>query len=162
MQWKIAEDFPLFEVSEYGNVREVKTGRIIEPYYCSGRPQVYLKAATGKAKAVFSHRLVAFAFIGPKPFDGAEVCHNDGSKLNNHYSNLRWDSRRNNNIDKIRHGTSNPGEANPSAKLTASKVMEIRRMVAEGETVARIGAQFGIAGSTVSRIANRQKWRHIA
>ena len=41
------------------------------------------------AKNEYVHRLVAKAFV-PGYFNGAEVHHIDGNKLNNHYSNLQW------------------------------------------------------------------------
>jgi HNH endonuclease/NUMOD4 motif len=50
------------------------------------------------------HRLIMLAFVGPCP-EGMEVCHNDGVKLNNTLSNLRYDTKSANQYDSIRHGT---------------------------------------------------------
>lgn len=50
-----------------------------------------------------AHQLVALTFIGPPPFEGAEVCHKDGFHHNNHYSNLRWDTHAANMIDASKH-----------------------------------------------------------
>jgi hypothetical protein len=41
-------------------------------------------------------RLVAEAFLGPSPFDGAIVLHVDEDSTNNRPSNLRWGTRREN------------------------------------------------------------------
>ncbi len=49
--------------------------------------------------------LVALAFIGPKPFPRALVCHNDGDKMNSRLSNLRYDTYQANEQDKVTHGT---------------------------------------------------------
>lgn len=57
------------------------------------------------------HRLVLLTFVGPAP-EGTEACHNDGDKLNNTASNLRWDTRSANTHDKVRHG------AHPQARKT--------------------------------------------
>ncbi|MGH7472727.1 MAG: NUMOD4 motif-containing HNH endonuclease [Candidatus Methylomirabilales bacterium] len=57
------------------------------------------------------HLLVLEAFIGPRP-DSMEGCHNDGDVENNKIENLRWDSRRENHLDTLRHGT------NPQANKT--------------------------------------------
>ena len=47
--------------------------------------------------------LVALAFIGPKPFPEAEVCHNDGDKQNSLPPNLRYDTSQGNRQDEIEH-----------------------------------------------------------
>jgi hypothetical protein len=44
------------------------------------------------------------AFVGPRP-DGFVGCHNDDDPLNNHISNLRWDTYSGNNRDLVRLGT---------------------------------------------------------
>ncbi len=44
------------------------------------------------------------AHVGACP-DGQEVCHNDGNTLNNRLDNLRYDTRRANNLDTVLHGT---------------------------------------------------------
>lgn len=49
------------------------------------------------------HRLVLEAFVGSCP-EGMEGCHNDGNPTNNHVGNLRWDTRKENQKDKVRHG----------------------------------------------------------
>lgn len=60
------------------------------------------------------HRLVLAAFVGSCP-EGQEGCHNDGDKANNALSNLRWDTRSANTLDKVRHG------AHPMASKTHCK-----------------------------------------
>ena len=57
----------------------------------------------GKQVPLYSHRLVALAWIGPQP-EGMEVCHDDGDPTNNHVSNLRWDTHQANASDMVRHG----------------------------------------------------------
>ena len=47
--------------------------------------------------------LVLEAFVGPRP-DGHECCHYDDDPMNNHLSNLRWDTRSANSFDAIRNG----------------------------------------------------------
>ena len=50
------------------------------------------------------HHLVLESFVGPRP-QGQEACHWDGDASNNALSNLRWDSHKANEADKLRHGT---------------------------------------------------------
>jgi len=57
--------------------------------------------------------------------DGYQCCHNDGNPHNNRIENLRWDTPKGNNLDKIRHGTSGRGEKNPMAKIRNHEAMVI-------------------------------------
>lgn len=50
------------------------------------------------------HSVVMEAFEGPRP-EGAQVCHNDGTRDNNALENLRYGSPRENSMDRRRHGT---------------------------------------------------------
>lgn len=51
------------------------------------------------------HVLVCTAFRGPRPTDAHEVRHLDGVPSHNYLSNLLWGTRRQNQLDKQRHGT---------------------------------------------------------
>lgn len=57
----------------------------------------------GKQTTRGVHQLVMMAFVGSPP-KGMEVCHNDGDKSNNRLENLRYDSKRANQLDRIAHG----------------------------------------------------------
>lgn len=100
--WKTVPNFHEYEVSEYGEAR--KGDYLLKPelVHGSGRKR-YSLTKNGRTYRFKAHQLVALAFIGPKPFEGAEVCHADGFEHNNHYSNLRWDSRAGNVADYVRH-----------------------------------------------------------
>jgi hypothetical protein len=69
----------------------------------AGRPMVQLYAG-GRARPLLVQTLVLLAFVGPRP-PGHEGCHGDGNPANNHVGNLRWDTRRENTLDRERHGT---------------------------------------------------------
>jgi hypothetical protein len=68
-------------------------------YYCVGL------CRDGRRHNAFIHRMVAEAFLGPSPFDGAFCCHGDGNAKNNRIENLRWDTPSENSLDSVRHGT---------------------------------------------------------
>lgn len=68
-----------------------------------------------------------------------------------------------NMADRKRKGRDRPmkGEAHGSARLTEDQVREIRARRAQGELPAAIGADYGIAATTVRGICNRHRWNHV-
>lgn len=78
----------LYEVSNLGKVRNIKTGRILKPWRCtSGYLEVYLVNNGKYVKLI--HRLVAQAFL-PNPQNLPQVNHKDEDKTNNTVDNLEW------------------------------------------------------------------------
>lgn len=78
-----------YEVSEYGNVRNIKSNKLLSPYLMKqcGRERVLLYL-NGERFYIKIHRLVYEAFFGPIP-PNMTVDHIDENKNNNHYTNLR-------------------------------------------------------------------------
>lgn len=109
----------IYEVSDHGRVRsldreiEYRDGRtrrhrglILSPdRHRNGRLQVCLYLG-GKGRQRMVHRLVLEAFVGPCPHE-MDGCHWDDDPDNNHLSNLRWASRSDNMLDKVRNGNHN-------------------------------------------------------
>lgn len=86
-EWRTIIDHPDYEVSEYGDVRNIRTGRVLNPFVGgSGGQMLTLDNTT-----VYVHRLVADAFIpNNDPDYWTVVIHVDGNKRNNNVDNLRW------------------------------------------------------------------------
>jgi hypothetical protein len=168
IEYRPIPDFPGYRVGNDGSVwsswklsRDTQ-GRIVSmkssdwtriaPWLTQGYPTVSLRRnRQTKRRAV--HVLVALVFLGPCP-NGSEVCHEDGSRDNNTPANLRYDTRKNNLADRERHGTSQRGERNPSARLTNAQAEEMKKRRIAGERLKTLAAAFGVRESTVSRIAN--------
>lgn len=91
--FKDIEGFPLYEVSEYGEIRNKKTKQILKNRENgNGYLRVDLRK-DGKSYKRYVHRLVAETFL--ENFAGFEhVNHKDEIKTNNHVSNLEWVSAR--------------------------------------------------------------------
>lgn len=118
-EWRCVPGYEgLYEVSDEGAVRSmtrharmprggfrVSPGRVLRAAAGSaGYLQVCL-ARDGAKATHHVHRLVAAAFLSATWFPGAQVCHNDGDRRNNHVSNLRWGSLSDNIQDCVKHGT---------------------------------------------------------
>lgn len=109
----------------------------------------------------YVHRLVLECFVGPCP-EGHQAAHGDGDKTNNDLGNLRWATPKDNHADKLRHGTHQGGERNPSAKLDEKKVQVIRLMLNDGFGQRYLARRFGVNQSTISSIRRRNLWPHVA
>lgn len=108
-----------YEVSDQGRVRSLDMrigagsptgtrllrGRVLKQYADQGYARVVL-TVNGKRHMRTVHRLVAAAFLGPRP-DGMETCHNNGDSLDNRVENLRYDTHSENQLDVVRHGRHN-------------------------------------------------------
>ena len=92
--WKTITECPNYEVSDAGEVRNVRTGRVRKLQYDKDG---YYRALLGK-KLIGVHRLVAMHFI-ENPENKPCVDHIDRDRTNNHVSNLRWATTSENNLN---------------------------------------------------------------
>jgi len=96
-EWKDILDYENYEVSNLGNVRNKKTGRILKSYDKGGYAVISLSKTKGKLFQI--HRLVCQAFI-PNPENKPQVNHKDKNGLNNNVSNIEWNTVLENNIHR--------------------------------------------------------------
>jgi len=93
-EWKDIEDFPNYEVSSWGNVRNKKRSKTLKPkIHKSGEyithDNLLYNEDFPKGKHMRVHRLVALAFI--PLVEGKEyIDHIDANPINNRVENLRW------------------------------------------------------------------------
>lgn len=106
------------------------------------------------------HQLVLLTFVGECP-DKYECAHLDGDPSNNHVSNLKWTSRKENHSHKKIHGTMAEGERNAAHKLTTQQVIEIKDMFKQGVTNAEIAAIFGVSVTMIGYIKKGKWWKHV-
>lgn len=154
-----------YEVSNFGRIKSfaryssgviLKLGKTADGY-----PQAALTAKVG-SRSLYRrvHTLVLAAFVGPRPekFDG---CHNDGSRTNNHVSNLRWASRTENNHDTFIHGTHNRGERCGLAKLTEKQVLEARKKWKAGSSLKELMLEYGLSKSAMHGAVTGLTWSYL-
>lgn len=114
----------------------------------------------------YVHHLVLEAFVGPRPV-GMECCHGNGIPTDNRLANLRWDTRKANRDDAVRHGTAlrmGPrGNTHHWSLLTTQKVLKIREEYAQGGIPARqIAERYGVQQGAIYAIVKRKTWKHVA
>lgn len=104
-EFRQIEGFENYSISNIGNVRNDKTGRILKGVLNSGYLRVKF-GKDGKEKVYLIHRLLAIAFID-NPDNLKEIDHINQVKTDNRVDNLRWCSRENNNRNRKKwEGTS--------------------------------------------------------
>lgn len=167
--WKKITGYEDYEVSNYGNVRSYKNGNanclLDKPKLLSthkdglGRLSVLLHKSNNP-KRVRIHRLVLNEFIGKCP-NGLECCHNDGNPSNNHIDNLRWDTHKNNCLDRKRHGKEKGTFQKGCVykrKLTDEQVMEIKK-IGRTATLSEIASHYPVGITQISNILLGYSWR---
>lgn len=163
-----------YEASSLGNIRSVE--RIVNGFSAkAGRPATlkrkskvlkqhkvgrgYLSvciAVDGNIGTVRVHKLVMLAFVGPCP-TGMQICHNNGNPSDNRIQNLRYDTPKNNQMDRDAHGTALRGEMVKTAKFTAEEVKAMK----SGIDFRKANEIFGVSKTQYFRIIKGDSWAHV-
>lgn len=114
----------------------------------------------GKQKHKRIHNLVLEAFVGPCP-PGMEGCHENGNKLDNRLSNLRWDTPQSNIEDKERHGSIINGEKINTAKLNKYDVISIMNDWNNGVPIKEIAKKHPVKEKQIRNVVTGKSWNHI-
>ncbi len=172
--WKDICGFPGYQVSDQGRVRSFWKGTGIRCFIDKypqrimkqnihakkyGYFQVCLKIK-GKVFALKVHKLVLLAFIGPCPL-GYQCRHSDGNGRNNHLPNLSWGTPKDNQADRIIHGTYFYGENHHNAKLNLTKICKIKELYHKGFFQWEIAKLFNVRQSAISNILIGKTWGHL-
>lgn len=104
-EWLDLEEFPNYQVSSFGRVRNKITGYILKPF--TDR-YGYLRLSIGTQDNVYVHKLVCETFYGHPDDPRAQVNHIDCNRQNNHVFNLEYCSPSENIRWACRHGNLNP------------------------------------------------------
>ena len=97
-EWKVIQEAPNYEVSNYGDVRNIKTKKILKPGKLKAGYLKVVLCVDGKKLQRYCHRLAAIAFL-PNEENFPQVNHKDEVKANNYVGskendykdgNLEW------------------------------------------------------------------------
>lgn len=160
-QWLPVVGFEgIYEVSNLGSVKSVRTGKLMKPHALPGRYPHTTLSRNGHETSAYIHDLVAEAFIGHKP-SGSEVNHINLDKRDNRLENLEYCTCQENTQHAIEHGAIDKrGEAHHGAKLTEAIVASIRSRLASGEKAKTLSEEYGVGVLQIRRIESGQRWRH--
>lgn len=173
---EIWKDIPGFEgkykASSRGRIKSVgrfintnggkwwKPSRILKQSVSThGYPKITLGLGKRKEQvSMYTHKLVVMAFFGNAPLNKNCVAHYDGNKKNNHVSNLRWATWKENEADSVRLGSKQRGEKHYSSKLCVNDVLAIR---ASHDGIAKLCRTYGINKSSMYKVLVKKSWAHI-
>ena len=152
-KWRKIETCPDYSVSDHGRVRRdtpgrgTRAGRILKNSPdCNGYACVNLH---GRRKQ-YVHKLVALAFLGPPPSCKHQVAHWDGNGMNSALANIRWATQRENEKDKLRHGTTYQ-QPRGSRTLSRQQLEWILSIVGHGMSQRSAARELGVTHPVVQR-----------
>lgn len=163
-----------YEVSSHGRVRRLAATRVTaggrRQHYpervlaiglTRGYPQVKLVRENGRLATAVIHKLVAAAFIGPRP-DGHDINHRNGDKTDNRPSNLEYVTRGANNHHAYRLGLKRRpiGELSPRAVLTEDQVRYVRAMKGV-KLQTDLAEELGCSVGCIANIHAGRNWQHV-
>lgn len=119
----------------------------------------YAKVREGRSYR-YASRVLCEKVHGEPPTPGHQAAHSCGKGHEGciNPNHLSWKTVSENQMDRIKHGTSNRGERNNQTTLTRYEVLQIRKMADAGIPHSIIAKRFEIARSSVNRHANRKTW----
>jgi hypothetical protein len=113
------------------------------------------------------HRVALEGKLGRKLKGWEDACHTCDYPQCVEPEHLFAGSRSENMQDANRKGRAKPpgsvlrGAANPAAKMTAEKVLDVRARAATGERVKDIADSYGVSRRAVQMIVDRVTWAHV-
>jgi len=167
--WKPAVGFSKYEVSNLGRVRHKGNDQAVRKPY--PYPDGYLVISSlytddGGRRTIPVHRLVALAFLGPRP-TGYHTDHIDGDRSNNRADNLRYITPKENARNCLRFG-SKPLPGRPGrVKVTPEEAKQIKCLTQLqkqdmlGGSYADIARLFGVRKSLVEDIGKGKSWTDV-
>lgn len=161
MEKRTIPEYENYYVCENGDVwHKYKLFKLKQRTLKAGYVKVSLRKASGEQKSLSVHVLVALCFIGPRP-GKLHINHKDGDKQNNNVSNLEYITASENYKHAFRLGLrTQKGELNSCSKLSEDQVRQIKYDQADC-TLASLGRQYSVSGSTIRQIRERIKWKHV-
>ena len=167
--WKNIEGYGNYQVSNLGNVRNLNYNRtgetvLLKPYG-NGKGYNLVNLYNKSKRKVFTiHKLVATYFVeldSEYNKNNLEVNHEDGNKLNNVYTNLKWITHSNNIKHSYDNNLHKKGIKHHLSKLTEEQVKEIKNLIRLGFSNTNIGKRYNVHYNTIQNIRSGKSWSFV-
>lgn len=153
-----------YEVSSVGDIRNIKTGKILSLSMSSKGYKITKIYVNKKKIPCISHRMVALAFI-PNPENKPQVNHINGNKTCNWYGNLEWTTCKENIHHAVEHGLTykGVGEAANHSRYNNEQIELACMLLSVGKLKnTDIAKLTNIDVSTISLLKQGKVWQHIS
>jgi len=179
---EISVDYSLklrYAVSNYGRMvsfsDEIKNGILLKGTTSEGYKVFRFKIYRDKKMLnshLFIYKLVAQYFIPKTSEDQVHVIHIDHQRSNDDFRNLKWvtdaerfdHSQKSPHVIQARKNRIQPATAINGHKLTVTRVMLIKKLLANPKQTTRlkmIAKQFGVSEMQIRRIKSGENWGYI-
>lgn len=145
-------NYPKYFVTEEGKIFSTFKGscKELKPYKSrDGYLLIRLFKESKQWKMFSLHYLVAESFIGTKPGESYQIDHIDNNKLNNHVSNLRWITQKQNLLKKYNEDGHKIHFAKPTIQKTIDGIFV--KMYPSALDAAK---ELGFDSSCISKVCN--------
>lgn len=150
-----------------GIIDRFSDGITVNKETCCWEVEPTAKGGYGKinvlGKTMLYHRASFELYVGKIP-DGMMVCHKCDNPRCVNPVHLFIGTAKDNMDDKIekgRHAGAKKGSNHHKAKLVEWQVIEIKNLLATGESQRKIAEMYGVSQSLVNNIKSGKRWKHI-
>lgn len=156
----VAQFEDLYEVSNVGRVRSLRTGSVMRPLDSGAGYQRVFLCRAGKKIPAYVHRLVAVAFI-PNPQGLPTVNHKNLVRSDNAETNIEWCSYRHNNLHS-RHFGQVKKNTQGVRGLTNDEAAQVRSLYSAGcETQRSLAKKYKTKQKTIWNIVNSKTYNRF-
>jgi len=111
-------------------------------------------------KTVGAHAYMCELVNGPKESDELQAAHNCGNGWCLNPNHLRWATPKENQADRIDHGTDNRGSKHGASKYNPELVKKARELY-QTMDASKVSEILGVPRTFVYSVANRQTWNWV-
>ena len=155
------EPFTFYYGSNYGRVKNSRTGRILKPGLDSDGYEYVILCNNNTRKSIKVHRFILRCFNDIPNYDEMTINHIDAVHDNNKLENLEWCTGSFNVKHSLETGLKTParGENISGSKLTEQQVLEICDLLKNSNlSLQDIGNKFGVSKHCIFDIKRKKSW----